>query len=99
MCVDFITNIPELYIKFTTDFIKRIARYLYHYFSLDYVFANFFMPYKKVDNIAGWFVGIVFKLIYIIFVVPIFLLIILGLVIFWYLLPLAVFIIGVKLMH
>lgn len=75
------------YVNIANTTIKQVFKFLISYFSLDYVFKYFFMPYKKVDNIAGWFVGIIFKLIYLLFVVPLVLITIFALIIFWYALP------------
>ena len=77
------------YVNIANTTIKQVFRFLIAYFSLDYVFKYFFMPYKKVDNIAGWFVGIMFKLIYLLFVVPLVLITILALIAFWYALPIV----------
>ena len=75
------------YILIANNSIKQAIKFLVAYFSLDYVLRYFFVPYKKVDNIAGWFVGVIFKLIYLIFIGPLFMLTVIGLVVFWYGLP------------
>ena len=52
--------------------INAILRYLWEFLSLDLVVTRFFTPYKKANNIAGWTVGILFKLAYLVVVLPLF---------------------------
>ncbi len=92
VCLKNNSNFLALYVNTASSFNKKIIKFLYQYFSLDYVLTHFFMPYKKVDNIAGWFVGIVFKVLYLMFVIPLFLLAIILMYVFWFGLPLIILI-------